>query len=141
MNLGIAISLTAEKFKNKVDKKGEPYILHCLRVMNEVNPRDKELQMIAVMHDLVEDTDVTLQDLRDLKFSERVVKGVEILTHNPEVPYPDYIKLVSFYPDAVECKLSDLKDNSDITRLKGLSKKDHERIEKYHISYTYLENL
>ena len=141
MNLGIAISLTAEKFKNKVDKKGEPYILHCLRVMNKMNPKDKELQMIAIMHDLIEDTDVTLSQLRDMGFSERVVRGVDLMSHNEEVPYMDYVKNISFNPDTVKVKLADLEDNSNITRLKGLSKKDHERMEKYHIAFTYLENI
>jgi len=140
-NLSIAIALTAEKFKNKLDKAGEPYILHCLRVMNNLHTRDKELQCIAVMHDLIEDTDVTLKDLFDLGFSDRVVRGVDILTHKADKDYMGYIRLISMYGDCVKVKLSDLEDNSKITRLKGLTKKDFERVEKYHTAYVYLSKI
>lgn len=141
MNLSIAIALTAEKFKNKTDKAGEPYILHCLRVMNNLHTYDKELQSIAVMHDLVEETDITLEDLRKMGFSSRVVDGVAILTHAKGIDYMSYIKTLSNFPDAVKVKLSDLRDNSKITRLKGLTKKDFERMEKYHTAYTYLSKI
>lgn len=139
--LGRAIAITAEAFKNKTDKGGNPYILHCLRVMNDIPAHDHELRCIAVMHDLVEDTQWTLEDLRREGFSERVIYGVFMMTHADTVPYDDYIKYIATSPDARLVKLADLKDNSDITRMKGLTRRDLDRLEKYHRSWMYLSKV
>jgi len=141
MNLGIAIAITAEGFKNVLDKGNQPYILHCLRVMNNLNTDDWELKAIAVMHDNLEDGVCTAKDLINLGFSMRVIDTLMDLTHNKKDSYEDYIKRISLNEDAVKIKLADLKDNSDITRLKGLTKKDFDRIEKYHKAYVYLSKL
>lgn len=138
--LALAISITAKAFENKVDKSGKPYILHCIRVMNEVDQNDEELMQGAVMHDIIEDTDITISYLADLGFSNRVLGILYLVTHLKETPYDEYIKAISVNKDATKIKLADLKDNSDITRLKGLRKKDIDRIEKYHRAYIYLQN-
>lgn len=139
--LGLAISLAAEVFKNKTDKSGQPYILHCLRVMNAMDQTDSELMQIAILHDLVEDTEFTFEDLKRLKFSQRVIDALILLTHLQADSYDFYIKKLAFNKDAVKVKLADLKDNSDITRLKGLTKSDFDRVQKYHTSFTYLSKL
>ncbi len=140
MNLSKAIAIAAEGFKDKRDKGGEPYILHCLRVMNALHTRDEELQSIAILHDCVEDGVCSFQDLQKYEFSHRVIRAVDVLTHRKEDDYLKvYIKKVSLNQDARLVKLADLEDNSRITRLKGLGKSDFERIEKYHIAYTYLK--
>jgi (p)ppGpp synthase/HD superfamily hydrolase len=139
-DLAKAIALTAEKFKNKYDKGGEPYILHCLTVMNGVAQHGHEVMMIGVMHDLIEDTDVTDDDLRVMGFSERVVKGVVTMTHLPDEDYMTYIKRISENPDAVLCKREDLTHNSSILRMKSLRKKDFERLEKYFTAFEYLKD-
>lgn len=142
MTLAVAIAIAADAFRETTDKAGEPYILHCLRVMNGLHTRDKELQSIAVLHDVVEDTDISLEDLRTMGFSDRVVKAVALLTHDKDnTSYEDYIAGVAKNEDARLVKLSDLRDNSDITRLKGISSKDMERMEKYHWAYTFLKNI
>lgn len=141
MNLAIAIALASEGFKNKTDKAGEPYILHCLRVMNNLHTRDKELQIIAVLHDCIEDNVCTVEQLVNLKFSQRVIFSLILLTHDKQISYEDYIKKLSSDIDAVKVKIADLKDNSDITRLKGLTKKDFNRMEKYHKAYIYLSQI
>ena len=138
--LGLAISIVAQAFEGKTDKGGKPYILHCLRVMNSVNQKDEDLMIAAILHDIVEDTDYTFAKLTSLGFSDRVVGILHLLTHNKETPYEEYIKAISVSPDATQIKLADLKDNSDITRIKGLRKKDIDRIEKYHRAYVYLSN-
>lgn len=138
--LSIAIALAAKEFENKLDKGGKPYILHCLRVMNAVDQSDSELMQIAVLHDVVEDTDISLYNLSEMGFSYRVVNALDALTHCKEVAYDIYIKRISMNPDAVKVKLADIKDNSDVTRLKGLRKVDFDRIEKYHKAYVYLSN-
>ena len=141
MNLATAIFIAAQGFKDKTDKAGEPYILHCLRVMNDLHTRDEELQSIAVLHDCVEDKVTTIKELIEIGFSDRVIKALMLLTHDKNVPYMDYIKQLAHNEDARFVKLADLKDNSDITRLKGLTLSDFKRMEKYHIAYTYLSKI
>lgn len=143
--LGKAIRIASEAFENVKDKGGQPYILHCIRVMNNLHTDDEELKCIAILHDYIEDVfgndpERGLALLRE-HFSERVVKALDLLTHRKEVPYDDYIKAIALNNDARLVKLADLKDNSDITRLKGLSKKDFDRMEKYHRSYVYLSKI
>jgi (p)ppGpp synthase/HD superfamily hydrolase len=138
--LAKAIALAANVFENKTDKSEQPYILHCLRVMNGVDQNDSELMQIAILHDVVEDTDITLQYLSSTGFSTRVIVALNLLTHKETDTYEDYIKGIATNKDAVAVKLSDLKDNSNITRLKGLRKKDFDRIEKYHKAFVYLSN-
>ena len=143
--LGKAIALASQSFEHTKDKGGKPYILHCLRVMDNLHTDDEELKIIAVLHDWVEDMfknnpEKGLQLLGE-HYSERIVKALDLLTHRKNVPYDDYIKAISFNADATKVKLSDLKDNSDITRLKGLSKKDFDRMEKYHRSFVYLSKI
>ena len=133
-----AIAIAAKEFEGKHDKGGNPYILHCLHVMHKVGPDDHELMIIAVLHDLVEDTPWTFTHLRNVGFSDRVIDALKLLTHDTDVPYEDYIKAIATNEDSRKVKLEDLKHNSDITRMKGLRKKDFDRLEKYHRSYEYL---
>lgn len=137
--LALAIAITAEAFKDKLDKGGQPYILHCLRVMNATQG-DECVKCASVMHDLIEDADYTSEDLRDLGFSEKTIRIVNALTHEKDEEYDNYIKHVTLDKDATQIKLRDLEDNSNITRLKGLRKKDFDRLEKYHRAYTYLNS-
>ncbi len=139
--LGTAIALASKGFEHKTDKGGEPYILHCLRVMNHLHTKDKELQSIAVLHDCVEDGVCTVEDLVHMKFSQRVIFAVILLTHDKKDSYEDYIKKIATNEDARQVKLCDLRDNSNIMRLKGLTKKDFDRMAKYHTSYTYLSKV
>ena len=98
---------------------------------------------IAILHDVCEDTKddpepVTLADLYKMGFEERVVTAVGLLTHDKNVPYDDYIKAIALNEDATEVKKKDLEDNANIPRLKGITKKDLDRTEKYHRSFMYL---
>jgi (p)ppGpp synthase/HD superfamily hydrolase len=138
--LDVAINNVSTAFLGKYDKGGAPYILHCLHVMYQMDPNDPELMMIAVMHDLIEDTDWTLEMLRDQGFSNRVIWGVQAMTHIKGVSYDDYIKIISMNPDATKVKLADLDHNSRIMRMKGLRKKDFDRLEKYFKAAAYLRD-
>jgi (p)ppGpp synthase/HD superfamily hydrolase len=138
--LSKAISITAQAFEGNYDKGGKAYILHCLHVMNQMPEKDEELRCIAVMHDLIEDTEWTALQLEKIGFSCRVIEGVRCLTHDSE-SYDDYIKRISLNSDARIIKLADLKHNSDITRMKGLRKKDFDRLEKYHRAFAYLSEV
>ena len=139
--LGTAIALASERFEKKKDKGGKPYILHCLRVMNSVEHLGEDVMCIAVLHDILEDTNMTAIDLINLGFSNRVINGVTALTKPERTEYQLYIKSLVYNTDAVSVKLADLKDNSNITRLKGVTKKDFDRMEKYHLAYTYLSKI
>jgi (p)ppGpp synthase/HD superfamily hydrolase len=135
--LALAIAITAEAFKNKLDRGGKPYILHCLYVLHKTHGSEDK-KCAAVMHDLIEDTDWTYEMLREEGFSERVIDILKLLTHDKTEPYMDYVKRLAHDSDAKDIKKSDLEHNSKITRLKDVTKKDFDRIEKYHIAYKYL---
>ena len=144
--LGLAISIAAKAFENKTDKGGNPYILHCLWVMNKVRHLGEEAMIVAVLHDLVEDTDDTSEinwtfpKLTALGFSEGVIGDLYLLTHQKGTDYMEYIKAISVSERATKIKMADLEHNSNICRLKGLRKKDHDRMEKYSIAFMYLSN-
>lgn len=138
--LDLAIAIASISFLGKFDKGGNPYILHCLFVMNEVKyTNDEDVMIAAVLHDLIEDTDWTTDDLLDLGFSEKVVVLLNRLTHWPEDSYDKYLDGMKGTPDAVKIKLADLKHNSMITRMKGLREKDFKRLEKYCRAYSMLK--
>ena len=139
MNLARAISIAAVGFEKVMDKGGQPYILHCLRVMNQMDTQEEKI--VAILHDTVEDGVITSEELIKEGFSQNVIYALILLTHKKETPYDEYIKAIALNPLATKVKLADLKDNSDITRLKGLTKKDFDRMEKYHRSYVYLSKI
>lgn len=133
--------LATTKFDGVFDKGGNPYILHCLKVMYYIKSDDEELQCIALGHDLVEDTDVTYVQLRLLGFTERVIEGIRAMTKVPGETHEEYVAKVKSNPDAIRVKLADLRHNSDIRRLKGVTEKDIKRIAKYHAMYLELKDL
>jgi (p)ppGpp synthase/HD superfamily hydrolase len=139
MNLAKAISIAAVGFQDKFDKAGRPYILHCLRVMDKMETDEEKI--VAILHDTIEDGVCTIKDLIDQQFSTDVIYSLILLTHTKKDTYDEYIRKISGDALATKVKLADLKDNSDITRLKGLTKKDFDRMEKYHRSYVYLSKL
>ena len=135
--LGKAISIATEAHAGQFDKGGRPYILHPLHLMNQLS-YDVELMIIAVLHDVVEDSDWTIGGLRNEGFTKRVVSAVARLTHRPDDSYDHYIFRVGTNYDALRVKRKDLEHNSCITRLKGVTSKDLERAEKYHKAFMYL---
>lgn len=139
-NLATAIALAAQGFRNKTDKAGEPYIMHCLRVMNNPKCDTNDRKILAILHDVLEDDICTQRDLLfDHNFHSSIVWKLVKLTHRKDKEtYEEYIKTISTDEDCIAVKLADLEDNSQITRLKGLGKKDFDRMEKYHKAYTYL---
>lgn len=140
--LAKAIAIAATYFDDTVDRGGQPYILHCLRVMNSVKHLGEDYMCAAVLHDIVEDTEITISDLSTIhKFNNDICMAIYCLTHLNKDSYDDYIKKIATNKMATLIKLADLKDNSDITRLKGLRKKDFDRLEKYHKAYVYLSDI
>lgn len=139
--LAKAIAIAAQSHCQQLDKGGNAYILHPIRIMMRLRTNDEELMQIAILHDVIEDSACSVEDLHNAGFSERVIKALTCLTHNKNESYTDYIKRIGTNHDATLVKLEDLRDNSDITRLKGIRQKDLERIEKYHRSYLYLKEI
>lgn len=155
MKLDKAIAITAEAFVNKYDKSGEPYIMHCLQVMTNVAKyNDPELSVIAVLHDLIEDTSWFLETKAEhspynytiadpgvgpLKISKRVYEALNLLTHKKHMGYEEYIAQICNNIDAIRVKMADIEHNSSILRLKGIREKDLARIAKYHQAYITLK--
>ena len=121
------------------DRGGNPYILHPLRVMSYLNTDDEELMCTALGHDVIEDTKITYRDLRDAGISERVIAGIRALTKLPGQTYDEYKEGVFASVDAMRVKMADLRHNTDIRRLKGISEKDIERMVKYQKFYLELQ--
>lgn len=134
----IALELAVEKHKNQTDKAGNPYILHPLHVIENVN--SKEGKIVAILHDIIEDTDITEDYLLKIGLSKRIVDAVVALTRSEDIDYQEYIKNLSSNPLAKEVKLADLEHNMDLKRLPTLEEKDLERNRKYQIAYHYLIN-
>jgi len=135
--LSTAINLAVEAHSGVYDKGGSPYILHPLHLMNQFL-FDPELAAIAVLHDVVEDSEVTIDGLIELGFTNRVIDAVDLLTHRSSDSYDEYINKICMNADAIKVKRKDLEHNSDITRLKGVTDNDLQRMAKYHRSFLIL---
>jgi GTP diphosphokinase / guanosine-3',5'-bis(diphosphate) 3'-diphosphatase len=133
--------LATNSHANQYDKGGAPYILHPLAVMQMDATFDEEQQCIALGHDIVEDCGVTYSQLRELGFTDRIVNGIQALTKIPGETYEEYKAKVKANVDAVKVKINDLRHNTDIKRLKGVSPKDMARMERYFHFYLELINL
>lgn len=137
--LAIAIEIAAKFHAGQFDKGGNPYILHPLKVMHYTRSNDVEIQCIAVLHDIVEDTEVTLEFLENLGFSARVVDAIDAISRREGEAKDSYQSRVLSNVDAMIVKRADLRHNSDIRRLKGITKKDTERLAGYNEFYTRIE--
>lgn len=140
--LETAIRLAMEAHEGQFDKGGHPYILHPLKVMHYLKTDDVELMAIAVLHDAIEDNKkFTYRRLREEGMSDRVINGVRALTKIAGETHDEYKQRVAANKDAVKVKKCDLRHNSDIRRLKGITEKDIARTAGYHIFYMELDAL
>jgi (p)ppGpp synthase/HD superfamily hydrolase len=124
-----AISLAVEKHRGQVDKAGQPYILHPMRVM--CGMKTEYEMMAAILHDVVEDTDVSLQNLREWGYPAEVVAAVDCLSRREGESYEDFVARTKTNMLAVQVKLGDLRDNMDIRRITDFSKNDLKRLKRY----------
>lgn len=127
--------LATTKHDGQFDMGGNPYILHPLKVMYFLKSDDEELQCIALGHDLIEDTDVTFDYLM-ANFTSRIAWGILFLTKIPNETEEQALERICSSRDAMRVKLCDLRHNSDIRRLKGITEKDVKRVAKYHRMWT-----
>lgn len=131
----LALQIAKEAHAGQVDKAGKDYILHPITVASYMDT-DVE-KAIAYLHDVLEDTSVTVDELRN-HFSNEIVDTVITLTHRKDESYFEYIQRISKSKLAKKVKVADLLHNLDITRIKEPSKQDYERLEKYKKSILYL---
>ena len=138
--LGTMLVIATNAHAGQFDRGGAPYILHPLKVMHYLKSDDEELMCMALGHDVIEDTAVTYQDLRSAGISERVIAGIRALTKQPGQTYEEYKAGVFASEDAMRVKLADLRHNTDIRRLKGVTEKDIARMAKYHMFYMEIKS-
>jgi (p)ppGpp synthase/HD superfamily hydrolase len=134
-----AIILAAQAHRGQQDKAGRPYILHPLAVMLKM--RTDEERIAAALHDVVEDSPTTLDDLRRLGYSERVLMAVDHVTRREGEDYDAFVRRAGEDPLARAVKLGDLENNMDTTRLGEITERDRERLARYERAYAYLRGL
>ena len=133
-----AIELATKHHKGQVDKAGKPYIKHPIRVMKKLTLTDEKI--VAVLHDIVEDTSVTLEYLKELGYNSCIINSIDCLTKRDGENHENYINRVMSDTVASMVKLSDLEDNMDMSRLKEITEKDKKRLEKYKITYSKISD-
>ena len=124
-----ALRLSFEAHKDQLDKSGMPYVYHPFHLAEQMT--DEDTTIVALLHDVVEDTAYTIEDLRAMGFSEAVCGAIALMTHDPDIPYLDYVAQIKQNPIARAVKIADLRHNSDLTRLDHIDEKALERAEKY----------
>lgn len=127
--LNQAIILAAKYHEGQVDKGGEAYILHPLRLM--LRASTEEERIVALLHDIVEDTFLTIGDVRMYGFSEEIVQAVDCLTRREGEEYLDFIRRICENPLARQVKILDISDNMDLTRIPEPTEKDLSRQRRY----------
>ena len=131
-----ALSIALEAHKGQVDKAGKPYILHPLRLMMGL---EDEVEMIAaLLHDVIEDSDLTAEDLKKAGIPDEAIEIIGYLTKQKGEAYDDFIKRISPHRKASQVKIKDIEDNMDISRLETIGEVDLARLAKYHKSLKIL---
>ena len=134
----IALKLCFEAHKDQIDKSGIPYVFHPFHLAEQM--ADENTTIVALLHDVIEDTEYTLDDLRKFGFAEDVLSAISLMTHADDVPYMEYVVKIKTNPIAKAVKLADLKHNSDMSRLDRITQTDEERTKKYKQAIELLEN-
>ena len=124
-----ALKLCFEAHKNQLDKSGMPYVFHPFYLAEQM--QTEETTIVALLHDVVEDTEYTIEDLTEMGFEKSVTDALRLLTHDEAVDYMDYVRSIKVNSIAKAVKLADLKHNSDLSRLDNVDEKALRRREKY----------
>ncbi|MGM9579140.1 MAG: GTP pyrophosphokinase [Evtepia sp.] len=132
-----ALKLCFAAHRDQTDKSGLPYVFHPFHLAEQMP--DELTTVVALLHDVVEDTPYTLEDLEKMGFPQAVLSALARLTHDPSVPYLDYVAALKEDPIARQVKLADLRHNSDLTRLDHVDEKARQRAEKYAAAIRLLE--
>ena len=136
-NTNKAMRLCYEAHQGQTDKSGIPYVFHPIHVAEQMT--DEQTTIVALLHDVIEDTDYTLQDLAEMGFEQPVLDALALMTHKKGVPYLEYVAKLKNNPIARAVKLADLRHNSDLSRLDVVDEKAKSRLEKYKAAIELLE--
>ena len=134
-----ALSLCFEAHKDQKDKSGLPYVFHPFHLAEQME--DEDTTIVALLHDVIEDTEYTIEDLQKAGFTQNVISAIALMTHNPQMPYMEYVRAIKSNPIARAVKLADLRHNSDMTRLDIITQRDEERAQKYLDAIVILEEV
>ena len=124
-----ALKVCFEAHKDQVDKSGAPYVFHPFHLAEQM--KDEKTTIVALLHDVIEDTEYTFEDLRNMGFDNEVIEALMLMNHNKDIPYMDYVAKIKHNPIAKAVKLADLQHNSDLSRLDVVDEKALKRKEKY----------
>ena len=124
-----ALKISFKAHKDQVDKSGMPYVYHPFHLAEQMN--DEYSTCVALLHDVVEDTDITLYELTSEGFPAEIIDALALMTHDDKVPYMDYVRKIKTNPIATKVKQADLEHNSDLTRLDNVDDAALERKNKY----------
>ena len=130
------IALAVEAHRGQVDKGGQPYILHPLRLMLHLGSEVDRI--VGVLHDVVEDTHITQEDLKSRGYPTEVLEALDCLTKRSSEEYEDFIQRIKPNPIARRVKLLDLEDNMDVRRLPTMNEEDFQRLKKYRKAWAEL---
>ena len=133
-----AMKLCFEAHKDQVDKSGMPYVFHPFHVAEQMTA--EATTIVALLHDVVEDTDYTLEDIAAEGFEKEILEAVALMTHEDGVPYLDYVAKLKENPIARAVKLADLAHNSDLSRIGEIDEETKQRLEKYKKARAILES-
>ena len=135
----LAIKIAYKAHMDQNDRSGIPYILHPIHVAEQM--KDEVTTIVALLHDVVEDTSVTLEDLKKYGFSQEVLEAIEVLTHKDGVKYMDYIRNLANNPVARKVKIEDIKHNTDLTRTTNLNDKVFKKLPIYQEAMSILADI
>ena len=124
-----ALKFCFEAHKNQYDKSGMPYVFHPFHLAEQMTT--EETTVVALLHDLVEDTDYTIADLTEMGFPKAITEAIGLMTHEKGVDYFEYVAAIKENPIAKAVKIADLTHNSDLSRLDEVTEKALSRREKY----------
>ncbi|MBR3310536.1 MAG: GTP pyrophosphokinase [Solobacterium sp.] len=132
-----ALQIAYNAHHDQLDKGGNAYFLHPVFVALQMDTEEEKIT--GILHDVIEDTDVTLEDLKRQGFSENVIAAVDAMTRREDETYMEFIKRLSVNEIARHVKIQDIRNNMDLTRIPEPTKKDWDRMEVYMQALTYLE--
>lgn len=136
--LSKAIGIATNAFQGVIDTKGNPYIDHAMRVMSRMDTEEEKI--IAVLHDVVEDTEITLRELQEAGFSRTVLDTIGMLTKKPDMTYFDYIEDIHSSELASRIKIAEIEDNQDMMRVRKMSFQTYSPAERAKKSLSILKD-
>jgi len=128
-NINKALNLMYEAHKGQKDKGNIPYVFHPYHIAEQMNTEDEII--VALLHDVIEDTKITLEDIKSYGFNNNILEALKVITHDKNINYIDYINKISKNKLATKIKIRDLKHNIDLSRIPNPTEEDYNRVNQY----------